>query len=244
MQAIDEVKSGLAVQEFRAELEKALKSRRTIDHPLLAEMAKPERNLALIRLVALQGYQLTKHFARYIGGLYHNCPLAFHRKRLAINLYEEETGKISRTANHEKLMQRFLRALGISDQERDAAVALPTTADLIEYRWGLVNNPKTFHMGAAAIMIASEGQNLEEQGGHARHELFPKVYGLTEDDLAFFSVHAAEDVYHVKEGLDLVSEICTTEQMQREAIEAIHQTCDRFWRFYDGIEQAYRQAGH
>lgn len=227
--------------EFRKQLEEALHSHSTIDHPLLGELAKPERNTTLIRLIALQGYQLTINFAWYVGSLYRFCPLAYYRKRLAINLYEEETGKLSKTANHEVLMQRFIRALGITDEERDSAVALPETRDLIDYRWNLVDNPKTFHMGAAAIMIASEGQNLEEKAGKARHEMLPRVYGLKPEDLAFFSVHAIEDVYHVREGLDLVSEICTTPQMQAEALEAVHGTCERFWRFYDGIQREYNR---
>ena len=58
-------------------------------------------------------------------------------------------------------------------------------------------------------MIASEGQNLERKAGKLRHDLFPEAYGLTPDDTIFFSVQAKEDVYHVQEGLDLVSDICT-----------------------------------
>lgn len=226
---------------FRQQLEEALHSHRTIDHPLLLELSRPVANPVLIRLIALQGYQLTKNFAWYVGALYHHCPIAFYRKRLAVNLYEEETGKLSKTANHEVLMQRFIRALGITDEERDAAVALPSTQELIDYRWRLVNNPATFHMGAAAIMIASEGQNLEEQAGKARHELLPQVYGLNSKDLAFFSVHAVEDVYHVREGLDVVAEVCKTPAMEAEALEAVHETCKRFWGFYDGMQMEYER---
>lgn len=227
--------------DYRKQLEEALHSHSTIDHPLLSELAAPVRNDKLIRLIALQGYQLTKNFAWYVGALYRHCPLAYYRKRLAINLYEEETGKLSKTANHEVLMQRFIRALGVTDEERDAAVSLPETRELIEYRWNLVDNPKTFHMGAAAIMIASEGQNLEEKAGKARHEMLPRVYNLKAEDLAFFSVHAIEDVYHVREGLDVVSEVCTTPQMLAQALEAVHGTCERFWRFYDGIQAEYER---
>lgn len=227
--------------EFRQQLEEALHSHRTIDHPLLQELGRPVKNSILIRLIALQGYQLTKNFAWYVGALYHHCPIAFYRKRLAVNLYEEETGKLSKTANHEVLMQRFIRALGISDAERDEAAGLPTTQELIDYRWRLVNDPATFHMGAAAIMIASEGQNLEETAGKARHELLPTLYGLQPKDLAFFSVHAVEDIYHVREGLDLVAEICTTPAMQAQALEAVHETCKRFWDFYDGIQAEYER---
>lgn len=235
----NELRSQYVDQSFRKELEDALFSHRTIAHPILKQLSQPADQRELMRYMALQGYQLTKHFARYVGGLYHNCPVGYYRKRLAINLYEEETGMLSRTANHEALMQRFIRALGISDEERDAAVALPTTQELIDYRWDLVNNPATFHMGAAAVMIASEGQNLEEEAGKARHELLPKVYGFNPEDLAFFSVHAHEDIFHVREGLDCVAEVCTTRKMKDEALEAVHHTCQLFWKMYDGIQEAF-----
>lgn len=225
--------------EFRKELEETLFNHKTIAHPLLKELAQPSDKSDLMRFMALQGYQLTKNFARYVGGLYNNCPIGYYRKRLAINLYEEETGMLSKTANHEVLMQRFIRALGISDEERDAAVALPNTQELIDYRWNLVNNPDTFHMGAAAVMIASEGQNLEEEAGKARHELLPMIYGFKPEDLAFFSVHAHEDIFHVREGLDCVAEMCKSREMKDQAIEAVNHTCDLFWKMYDGIQEVY-----
>lgn len=239
VQKTNELREQYIDHEFRKELEEALFKHKTISHPVVQELAKPQRNIELMRFIALQGYHLTRNFARYVGGLYNNCEVGYYRKRLAINLYEEETGMLSRTANHEVLMQRFIRAIGITDEQRDSAPALPTTQDLIDYRWNLVANPATFHMGAAAVMIASEGQNLEEEAGKARHELLPNLYNLKPEDLAFFSVHAHEDIFHVREGLDLVSEICSTRKMKDEALEAIHETCDRFWRFYDGIQEAF-----
>lgn len=240
IQKTNELREQYVDHEFRKELEEALFSHKTIAHPILKELAQPSDQSGLMRFMALQGYQLTKNFARYVGGLYHNCPIGYYRKRLAINLYEEETGMLSKTANHEALMQRFIRALGISDEERDAAVALPTTQELIDYRWDLVNNSETFHMGAAAVMIASEGQNLEEEAGKARHELLPMIYGFKPEDLAFFSVHAHEDIFHVREGLDCVAEICTNQKMKDEALEAVHKTCGLFWTMYDGIQEAYK----
>ncbi|HKU77530.1 MAG TPA: iron-containing redox enzyme family protein [Pyrinomonadaceae bacterium] len=228
-------------KEFRKKLREELSTRLTLDHPLIHEAAKPQKNLPLLRLMATQGYQLTKVFARYIGGLYFHCPpLPRHSARLAHNLYEEETGRISKTAGHLQLMQRFIYALGVEPDELEAVEPLPETKELIDYRMRWVSDPKNFHRGAAAVMIASEGQNLETQAGKMRHQMFPEVYGLTEKDLTFFTVHAAEDVYHVREGVELVSVVCTNEKTQAEAVQTIHETCDRFWWFYDGIERAYK----
>jgi pyrroloquinoline-quinone synthase len=231
-------------QEFRKQLEECLHSRLTLDHPVLQEMAKPIKNLPLISKMSLQAFHLTRAFTGYIGILYYHCPLAESRRDLAVNLYEEETGKLSKTQNHMALMERFILALGLTKEQLEEEKPLPTTLDLIEYRKKLCENPATLHMGAAAVMIASEGQSLETKAGKTKDKLIPEMYGLKPEDLAFFAVHAVEDVYHVDDGLKLVSELCTTEKMQAEALEAIHGTCDRFWRFFDGIQEAYEAEGY
>jgi pyrroloquinoline-quinone synthase len=89
------------------------------------------------------------------------------------------------------------------------------------------------------VMIASEGQNLETRAGEARHELLGKVYGLDDFDLQFFSVHQQEDVGHVEQGLNLVAELCTTESMQREALDAVDHTCRLFYAMYDNMHREF-----
>lgn len=225
---------------FKEQLRYALHRQLTLGHPIFSELFDVERpNLALLRQTALQGYQLTKHFLGYVEQLYMHCPLPKFRRALLINLYEEETGRLSKTDNHVVLMQNFLRAIGISDAERDAEQPLPATAELIDYRMKAVSNPARYHMGAAAVMIASEGQNLETKAGEARHELFERIYGLTDADLEFFIVHQVEDVGHVEQGLNLVTALCTTEAMQREAFHAVEHTCHLFHAMYEDIYQEY-----
>ncbi|HDS1512130.1 GNAT family N-acetyltransferase [Stenotrophomonas maltophilia] len=229
----------LSHEEFKLKLRYELESRITLTHPIVKKILDGTPQWDLLRRVTLQGYQLTKHFLEYIETLYHHCPRGVHKKRLLFNMFEEETGRFSRTSNHVVLMENFVRAIGIQDAERDAAIALPNTRALIDYRMDLVRNRHTFHMGAAAVMIASEGQNLETAAGEARHELLPRIYGLTEADLRFFSVHQKEDVGHVAEGISLVADICTTPTMQQEALEVVRKTCDLFYGMYDGMYEAY-----
>lgn len=230
----------LSKPEFRQALEDELHSHLTISHPvfsLLLDESDPK--LEFLQQVALQGYQLTKHFLEYIENLWFHCPLPKHRRRLLHNMYEEETGFMSKTKNHVKLMQDFLRALGIDDDRRDAAVALPATQELIDYRMDAVKDPSRYHVGAAAVTIASEGQNLETLGSESRDVLFERVYGLAPKDLLFFSVHQKEDVGHTQQGLDLVTDLCTTGQMQQEALFAVGHTCELFYGMYEGIHQEY-----
>ncbi len=229
----------LSKQDFKVALRNELESNITLEHSIFDMVMGKEPNWELLRLMAVQGYQLTKHFLDYVETLFYFCPIPLHRRRLLHNLYEEETGKLSRTDNHVVLMQNFIRAIGISDAERDSVTALPETEELITYRMNLVKNPDTYHLGAAAVMIASEGQNLETKAGQARDKLLPMLYGLTEADLLFFSVHQKEDVGHVKEGIELVSELCTTEQMQQDALAVVKKTCQLFHGMYTGVERFY-----
>ncbi|PZS24139.1 MAG: hypothetical protein DLM60_01075 [Pseudonocardiales bacterium] len=157
-------------------------------------------------------------------------------------MYEEETGRLSGTKNHVKLMQDFLLALGLDDQTRDAAKGLPATQALIDYRMEAVKDPAKYHIGAAAVTIASEGQNLETLGAESRDVLFERVYGLRSEDLLFFSVHQIEDVGHVRQGLDLVSDICTDDHLQEEALFAVSHTCELFYGMYEGIYQKFQKG--
>ncbi|WP_261803310.1 TenA family transcriptional regulator [Variovorax sp. PAMC26660] len=187
----------------------------------------------------MEAYQVTKHFISYIEHLYFYCPLPRHKRFLLTNLYEEETGRLSRTKNHIELMADFIEALGVPDSVRDAVKPMKSTLDLIRYRLDAVKDPSNYHIGAAAVMIASEGQNLENEAHEARDSLFGRTYGLTEQDLRFFSVHRKEDVGHVQQGLNLVSEYCTTKKMQDEALFAVHHTSRLFYQMYEGMYQAF-----
>ena len=222
-------------QQFKRSLREVLESHITLDHPIFLELMKSTPNWRLLRMMTLQGYQLTKHFLTYIEHLFFYCPLPKHKRLLLHNLYEEETGRLSKTKNHVELMQNFIRAIGISDEVRDAAVPLPPTRALIDYRMERVKDPQRYHMGAAAVVIASEGQNLETRAGEGRHSILAKLYGLTDKDTLFFSVHQKEDIGHVNEGIALVADLCMNERMQQEALTAVDETCRLFHGMYDGV---------
>lgn len=231
--------------EFRDELEKTLHMKLTLSHPLFSILLDENNpDVDLLKKTALQGYQLTKHFLTYIEHLFFYCPMEKHKRRLLFNMFEEETGRLSKTKNHVFLMQDFIKALGITNEERDAAIALPQTQQLIDFRMEACTDKNRYHIGAAAVLVASEGQNLETLGEEARHTILGRVFGLKESDMLFFSVHQKEDVGHVQQGLDLVADFCTTEKMQNEALESVNHTCDLFYGMYQGIYDtiAYKES--
>lgn len=226
-------------KEFAERLRSTLEERRTLDHPIFRELFAGGCNWPLLRMLSIEGYQITRYFIEYISNLYFYCPLPDHKRSLLYNLFEEETGRISRTKNHVALMEDFIRAQGITDEERDSHVPTAATRELIDYRLRAVKTPGMYHIGAAAVMIASEGQSLETSSGEPRHALLGKVYGLSEDATRFFVVHQREDVGHVGEGVSLVADLCTTPQMQAEALEAVSHTCGLFRGMYESVAEQY-----
>ena len=226
-------------ETFARALRATLEEQLTLNHPIFLELFKPEKNRELLKVISLEGYQITKYFLEYIENLHFRCPLPVHKRRLLFNMFEEETGRFSKTKNHVELMQDFIRAQGISDAERDAWTPSAATSELIDYRLRNCLAAETYHIGAAAVMIASEGQSLETRAGEARHSLLAKTYGLSEQDTLFFSVHQKEDVGHVAEGIQLVSELCTTVEMQQEALLAVRHTCRLFWNMYESAAQKW-----
>jgi len=147
--------NGMDRQAFALELRAALEEQLTLDHPIFKELFVAERNWQLLKMITLEGYQITRYFLEYVENLFIRCPLPIHKRRLLYNLFEEETGHLSKTKNHVTLMQDFIRAQGISDEERDAHVPSAATRELIEYRLNAVKGADTYHIGAAAVMIAS-----------------------------------------------------------------------------------------
>lgn len=234
-----DITQALDKASFSRLLRQTLEEQLTLDHPIFKELFTPERNWELLKIISLEGYQITRYFLRYIETLYVRCPLPVHKRRLLFNLFEEETGRLSKTKNHVELMEDFIRAQGIGDDERDGWVPSPQTRELIEYRLRNCEGEGTYHIGAAAVMIASEGQSLETRAGDARHTLLAKVYGFTETDTLFFSVHQKEDVGHVAEGIQLVTDLCTTAEMQQQALHAVRHTCRLFWGMYESAAQKY-----
>lgn len=240
----------LSPDAFAERLRTEVESRSNLTHPFFQELrrlggmgaAATDDVRRLARIAGLEVYHLTTRFERYIAGLFVHCPRQF-RRHLALNLYEEVTGRISKTDGHLELMERFLFALGLTRAELEAATPLPTTRELVDFRRRLVEDETQLHRAAAAVMIASEHQNIDTSNeGRLRHEMFPPQLGLKEEDVLFFEVHATEDIAHVKDGIRLVVHVCTTAEMQAQAIAAIHETCDRFWSFYTGIMDRYRDT--
>ncbi|MCA9653775.1 MAG: iron-containing redox enzyme family protein [Myxococcales bacterium] len=101
-----------------------------------------------------------REFAVLLGRAYVQCPVAEVRRDLAENLYEEETGRLSRGRPHAELFLEYPRGLGM-DLERFERVELQPAA--ARYRAALdeATMERGWELATAVTTIFVEGTRYE-----------------------------------------------------------------------------------
>jgi pyrroloquinoline-quinone synthase len=146
-----------------------------------------------------------RDFAVLIGRAYVQCPVAAARRELAENLYEEETGGLSKGRPHAELFLEYPRGLGM-DLSRFEAVQLGPAAARYRAELDAATQAQGWDVAAAVTTIFLEGT------AHDRGELDPaapkrpapplsehplvKHYGLPLSSLELTKVHRAVEGGH------------------------------------------------
>jgi pyrroloquinoline-quinone synthase len=204
-------------------------------HPVWLEIAAGKPSREQLKIFAAQFFLQVVEFPRAVSALHTNCPHPEERRKLAENLYEEETGSISGSASHPELFLRFSRALGLTDDEMWRGRPLPGTAALIDW-FELSSRNRPFVEGAAAITLAAEGQVVGKFGPFARH--LERHYGLSPEQVSFWDVHEQADADHSDVGDHIVMRFATSDDVQRAVLDAIDHSLAMWWQFFDDIGRA------
>lgn len=109
-----------------------------------------------------------RDFARLIGRVYVQCPVPEVRADLAENLYEEETGRLSRGRPHAELFLEYPKGLGFDLDRFERVELMPAAAryrDLLDR----MTTREGWDVGTAVVTIFIEGTPYE------RGELDPEA---------------------------------------------------------------------
>ncbi len=146
-----------------------------------------------------------RDFARLLGRAYVLCPVDVVRAELAENLYEEETGRLTRGRPHADLFLEYPKGLGM-DLARFERVTLLPAAE--EYRRTLdaLTSDHGWEVAAAVTTIFVEGTPFERGEVDAAAQKRPappleehplvKHYGLPLEALALTKVHREVEGEH------------------------------------------------
>jgi pyrroloquinoline-quinone synthase len=223
-------------EPFVRELFAMVNERRSFGrHPLWMKIAAGRFPRNKMPTFAAQFFLQVREFPRALSALHSRCYNPAERLKLAESLYEEETGKISGSEPHPELFIRLGLGLGMRREELTEAIALPSTAALIDW-FELSTKDRSFAEGVAAINVAAEGQVPNNFAPFAR--ALEKHYGLKREDVVFFDVHETADREHSDVGDNILSRTPMSDHDRAKVRSAAERSLDLWWQFFDGIDRA------
>ncbi len=225
----------LEVKSFIAELRREVTQRNSWigPHPLSKLLLEGKLTRPQVQAWATQKYIRQSYLTRSLARVIATCPDIEGRAMLTDQLYEEETGGISKTKCHTLLFEEFCEQLGITRQQLHAAEPLPTTTAFIHWTESL--SFKSFAEGGAALTIAGEGAS--EQAMERLATTFRRHYGVK--DTEFYEVHERLEKEHTASGDRIIERYVTTEEMQTKVRRAVIERLEVSTLFNDGIYRHY-----
>jgi pyrroloquinoline-quinone synthase len=230
----------LSREQFVEELMEMIRRGRSFGgHPLWWKISGGKLSRAQLQGFAKQFFLQVVEFPRAVSALHSRCPDRAERIKLAESLYEEETGRLSRSKPHPELFLDFCEGLGLTRAEVLVAAPLPGTAALIHW-FELSTRERPFLEGVAAINLAAEGQVVGNFGPFA--DALRWHYGLSEEAVAFWDVHEMADAEHSDVGDHIVVRHATTDAVQTGVREAVRTSLLMWWLFFDDMDRVYGQV--
>lgn len=226
---------------FVQELTELIRKRRSFGgHPLWWKISEGQVSREQLQGFATQFFLQVVEFPRAVSALHSRCPDREERIKLAESVYEEETGRLSKSKPHPELFLDFCAGLGLKRDDVLAAEPLPGTAALIHW-FEISTKERPFLEGVAAINLAAEGQVVGNFGPFA--DALQGHYGLSKAAVAFWDVHEVADAEHSDVGDHIVVRHATTDAIQAGVRDAVKTSLRMWWLFFDDMDRAYGQVG-
>jgi pyrroloquinoline-quinone synthase len=212
---------------FIEEIEAGLKlpGRNLAEHPLIDKINRREPTRNQLKGLMIQVTLQTRDIVRWLGTLYGDCPYKDVRRKVFLNLLEEELGAFSNSKAHFDLCEDCARALGATDEELAAATPLPGTHRMIMHgEVNLRNRPWIVGFGSA--------MGFEYQSPLAFKRIAEGLranYGLDDDAVRFFDVHVTADEDHGEAIVEVLIQHATTEDLQRAVRDAAWNCAEAYY---------------
>jgi pyrroloquinoline quinone (PQQ) biosynthesis protein C len=172
-------------------------------------------------------------------------PPADVRDRLAENIYEEQTGKLSLGRPHPELFLEMMTGLGISREEIESAGALADEA--IAYRAFLddMSLRPPWQIGCAVLTVFVEGSVHERAEMEGRRQFAPvedairehpmvKYYGCAPEKMLLLRAHRAVEGAHRQDAWASVLDH-TPVELAESVAQAVETSLARWLAYRDGV---------
>jgi pyrroloquinoline-quinone synthase len=221
------------VNQLRDELRKP--GRGMYDHPFVRAVENGTATLPQIRAVAEQFYLHIRNMLPAIGMMYVKCPYEDVRATLVKNLAEECLGVFSKTKAHPDLMLDFCQAIGIDTDALRKAEQNKVGRNLTEY-FELVGFQRPWFVNLAAIGIGLESFVPETFTRLVKG--LKDNYGLTDEQVKFWSMHILADAEHGDEGIEIVEHWVHSGQERKLVMDCTIEMAERFYQLWSLYQTA------
>ena len=224
----------LPATRFLDNLEAEVRAHPALHHPFLHRFAEGGCQRLQLWAFALQHYQLVRMFTSYLEAFVKSILEPEVRDWIHRILEDEYARPHTYDRSHSALYRRFLRALGLTEEDWERADALPETRGFIERHRALtaLRNPIVGlgavgpgHEWAIPTMFAYLVDGLRKSG-------------VEEDALEYFTLHVAQDIEHGKLMHAALARYADTSENQARIHDGALTSLDARARFWEGLYRA------
>jgi len=208
-------------------------------HPMWQGLMAGTFNRAQTREFIFQFGAVPLYNHGYHGRLYVTCPDAAWRERIAEVVYEEGTGRLFASGvPHYKLYLRLGAAFGLT---RDEMYNRPLCAGSVAYKAYFEQVcGKSFLEGVSAHMLSGETEFALVSGQTGK--TMQKKFNLTDEEIAFYTVHDEADKEHGDIGRELLEHFAKTEDDVQLVLKTVREYVGVSYLMYDDILRVMNEA--
>lgn len=221
----------LPAERFLDALEVEVRAHPAVNHPFLRRFARGGCRQLQLWAFGLQHYQLVRLFTSYLENLQKSIPEPEVRDWIQRVLEDEYARPDTYHRSHPALYRRFLRALGLSEEDWERTEALPETRAFIER-----------HLELTALRPPAVGLGAVGPG----HEwAIPPMFsylvdglrkaGLGEEPIEYFTLHVAQDLEHGKLMRAALARYADSPENRARIRDGAQASLDARGLFWDGL---------
>ncbi len=236
--------------EFLRSLDEQIGSRKKMTSPLYQIIMSGKATPRLLKNMVLQRWPIKSFWTRNILGIASRVENYELRKSLVENIYEEETGAMSRSRRHLETFADFGACVGVERAALDTVEPLPETRAVVDHNVAVCNTEIHFTAGVASVLLLMEGQPpIVRSDGQSMEAVMRDVYELPPQGVEYFTHHAsstAEDEHvseleddHARAARELLARYCDTPELRALASDSLRRAIELRHRHFEALVHHY-----
>ncbi|MFI9809145.1 TenA family transcriptional regulator [Streptomyces sp. NPDC052301] len=232
--------------DFVDGLDRLIRDRRKMTSELYQTILAGKATERLLKGFVLHRWPIKSLWTRNILGIASRIADYRLRALLVENVYEEETGALTRSKRHLETFADFAGVVGVGRADLDQAEPAPETRAVMEHNVAVCNSSAHFTEGVASVLLLMEGQPpIVSATGSSMLTVMRDTYRLPPEGLEFFVHHASCDVdaesvseledEHAEAARELLRRYCDTPEWRDAARAALIRALDLRHKHFDMI---------